>query len=391
MRPTRSTLEAAPIQLHPATPRLDTMRGALPRKLFHRPTQTTISVARESGILGPRSVILSTLPARVAWAAYLRRRVPRRIVEARLRPAPSGGRTSHAVISGERTSFRGGVLVAVAPGERRGLDDLIESVRRYEGEDIKIVVADDLTGEYPDRLVQLDYPGIDFVRPAIPSGSSYCAFRTLQAGYLHFARTYEVGAILKVDPDSLLIGAGAFDRAIERFGSDASVGLLGTTEVDATGRPTDYRWAGWMAHPELRWSRRFRRLVDAARGGVWELEFAQAGAYFVSGAAVRAADERGFLAYRQPQWSLQVDDVIMDLVVQAAGFRVASFGAPGEPIASDNLCLPLEPAELLEAGFKVVHSVRSSPAGMSEEDIRAYFHAARAADQAVPVGVGFGA
>src|SRR5207248_11377464 len=130
--------------------------------------------------------------------------------------------------SGERTGGGGRMVGAGAPGERGGSDDVIESLRRYEGENIKSAVADDLTGEYPGRLVQLDYPGIDFVRPAIPSGSSYCAFRTLQAGYLHFARTYEAGAILKVDPDSLLIASVAFDRAIERFGSDPPVGLLGT-------------------------------------------------------------------------------------------------------------------------------------------------------------------
>jgi hypothetical protein len=348
---------------------------SLPRKLFHQPLEPTVSVAVRSGVGGPRGLILSTLPARIVWAAYLRRRVPGRLAAARLRRPERVGRSSETVVSGERRSWRGGVLVAVAPGERAGLDELIDSVRRHEGDDIKIVVADDLTGEYPDRLVALDYPGIDFVRPSIPSGSSYCAFRTLRAGYLHFARTYRLDAILKVDPDSLLIGAGAFDEAIARFAADPGLGLLGTTERNAAGGVTDYRWAGWMAHPELRWSRRFRRLVAVARHGVGELEFAQAGAYFVSGAAVRAALEGGVLTYRQPQWSLQVDDVIMGLIVQAAGFRVASFGAPGDPIASDNLSLPLEPAELVERGFKVIHSVRSSPSGLPEDAIRSYFHA----------------
>jgi hypothetical protein len=352
------------------------MRTTMPRKLFHRPFEPTTSVAVRSGVGTPAGVILSTLPARVAWAMYLRRRVPRRIMGVRVRRPGPDARTSDTVVSGRCKRFRAAMLVAVAPGERAGLDDLIESVRRHEGEDIKIVVADDLTGEYPDRLVAREYPRIDFVRPLIPSGSSYCAFRTLQAGYLHIARTYQVDAVLKVDPDSLVIAGGAFDEAIARFDADPGLGLLGTTERNAAGRVTDYRWAGWMAHPELRWSSRFRRLVAAARRGVGELEFAQAGAYFVSGTAVRAALERGFLSYRQPQWSLQVDDVIMDLIVQAAGFRVVSFGAPGDPIASDNLSLPLEPAELVERGFKVIHSVRSSPSGMAEDEIRSFFRAA---------------
>lgn len=319
-------------------------------------------------------MILSTLPARLAWAMYLRRRVPARVLRAR---AAARAPTSPVIVSGERRAFRGGLVVGVAPGERSGLDELIVSLRRYEGEDIKIVVADDLTGEYPDEVVARDYPDIDFVRPLIPSGSSYCAFRTLQPAFLHMIRTYEAPVVLKADPDSMVIGEGAFDQAAARFHDDPTLGILGTTEVNATGRTTDYRWAGWMAHPELRWSPRFRRLVRSARAAVGELDFAQAGAYFVSTAALHSALAQGLLPYRQPQWSLQVDDVIMDLIVQAAGYRVRSFGAPGDPIASDTNALPLEPAELLAGGFKLVHSVRSSPAGLTEQEVRRFFGEAR--------------
>ncbi len=264
--------------------------------------------------------------------------------------------------------------------------DLIRSVRHYEGSDIKIVVADDLTGEYPDEFVRRKFPEVDFITPRIASGSSYCAFRTLQPALLHLVRSYRVPAVLKCDPDTLMIGSGAFDRALERFRAEPRLGMLGTTVLSSSTKLTDPRWVIWMAHPEIRWSRRFHRLVADALAGVPELNFAQAGACFISSRAIHAALEQGWLPYRQPQWSLQVNDVIMGLVVQAAGFTIDSFGAD-DPIASDNRCLPLEPEELVRRGYKVVHSVRSSPCGMSEAQIRAFFRDIRAHDRSSGVAV----
>src|SRR5947209_10798105 len=107
---------------------------------------------------GPAGLLLSTLPARLAWAAYARRRVPARVAKARIAEHSRRHRTSRLVVDNHRAAYRAGVLVGVAPGERDGLAELIESLHRYEGDDIKIVVADDLTGEYPDRLVRTDFP-----------------------------------------------------------------------------------------------------------------------------------------------------------------------------------------------------------------------------------------
>jgi hypothetical protein len=322
-----------------------------------------------------RGLVLSTLPARLAWAAYLRRRVPARVARARLAEFSSARRTSRLVVSNQRSDYRAGVLVGVAPGEQAALLDLIESIRRYEGEDIKIVVADDLTGEYPDSLVAEDFPGVDFVRPPIASGTGICPFHTLQPALVHLVERYRVAAVLKCDPDTLVIGSGAFDRAIESFGAEPRLGILGRTVFDAS-EPVDARWAMWMAHPELRWSRRFRRLVRAALTSVSRLDFAQGGACFLSGAAVAVATERGLLPYRQPQWSLQGHDVLIGLILQAAGFTVDSFGLDS-PIATDTDRLPFDPPELFERGAKVIHSVRSSPSGMDEGTIRALFRAAR--------------
>lgn len=350
-------------------------RSASSANFFSHPLRPSILVARENGLQGPSALLLSTLMGRLAWANYLRRRVPRRVVRARLDEHRRRDRTSRLVVSNTRSDYRAGVLVGVAPGERPGLIELIASLRRYEGHDIKIVVADDLTGEYPDHLVARDFPGVDFVRPLVASGTGICPFHTLQPALIHLVRRYGVPAVLKADPDTLVIGSGAFDIAIERFRSDPQLAALGRTIFDPS-HPVDARWAMWMAHPEVRWSRRFRRVVRAAVASVPRLDFAQGGASFYSGPAVSTAVERGVLPYRQPQWSLQGNDVMLGLLLQAAGFSVKPFG-PDTPISTGTDRLLFEPQELVERGVKVVHSVRGSPSGLDEDSIRGLFRAAR--------------
>lgn len=343
------------------------------RGFLFPPTRSTMWVARRCGLRGVKPLLLSTLPGRVAWACLQRRRVPLLMIRARSWriPPPVIGKTS----AGERKAFGGAALTMVAPGEREALRDLVSSIRRYEGDAVKIVVVDGLTGEYPPEVART-FPGVDFVRPRVPGGSRYCPFRGLQVGLLHLLENYEVPAILKLDPDALVIGAGSFELAAKRFEADPGIGVLGTTAVQADGSRTDYRFNSWMAHPELRWSRRFRRLVRRAEATPPPY-LAHAGACFYSPRALRAALSQGLLPYRQPAWSLQGDDMTIGLIVRAAGFRVASFGAPGEPIACGHSSLPLEPAEALAQGFKVVHSVRRSPSGLSEEAVREAFRAER--------------
>jgi hypothetical protein len=348
------------------------------RVTFYPRWRSTVSLARSCGITGSAGVLLSTLPGRLAWVAYLRRRVPGRALRVRLLSRREPLRTISGPHGRGRPEVRGAAVVVAGPCEQASLTELIESIRHHEGDDIKIVVADDATGEYPDALVRLRFPGVDFVRARIPGGNASCSFRTQQLAFLHLLEHYDTPVILKVDPDALMIGRDAFASARARFEKDPALGVLGTTHRDASGAETDYRFSTWMLHPELRWSRRLRSLLAAAQRGVGTVDFAQGGAYFISTAALRSARDRGLLPFAQPAWSLLTEDVITDLVIQAAGFRVGSFGAPGEPIASNTRALPLEPQQAAERGFKIVHSVRASPAGLSEQAVRAFFRERRA-------------
>lgn len=340
---------------------------------FYPRWRSTLAVARRSGMTGPTALALSTLPGRLAWVAYLRRRVPAQAL--RVRRASAG--EPAVTFAAPGGPYRGAVAVVAGPGELEPLAELVASIRAYEGEDIKIVVADDATGEYPDALVRERLRGVDFVRARIPGGNASCSFRTQQLAFLHIIAHYDVPVVLKLDPDALVIDAGSFDQAHAAFTADPSLGILGTTDRDATGAPTDYRFTSWIFHPELRWSGRMRRLLSLARARVGRLSWAQGGAYFLAGAALRAAQRERLLPFRQPAWSLLTEDAVTALVIQAAGFSVGSFGAPGQTIASATTALPIEPEEAVSGGFKVVHSVRGTPSGLDERAVRAFFAARR--------------
>jgi hypothetical protein len=71
------------------------------------------------------------------------------------------------------------------------------------------------------------------------------------------------------------------------------------------------------------------------------------------------------------------DDHLMSLLTVAAGFRIADFGGPEDPLALKWRGLPAHPAELLADGKLITHSVRSWD-DLSERQIRSIFAEARA-------------
>ena len=93
----------------------------------------------------------------------------------------------------------------------------------------------------------------------------------------------------------------------------------------------------------------------------------------------RAADDtytRGW--FDQPYFatSLLGEDHIMSLLAVAAGYRIADFGGPDDPLALKWRGLPAHPEELLANKKLVTHSVRSWE-NMTEDEIRGIFRAAR--------------
>jgi hypothetical protein len=63
--------------------------------------------------------------------------------------------------------------------------------------------------------------------------------------------------------------------------------------------------------------------------------------------------------------------------VRAAGLRIGSWGAPGEPIACASKFLPVPLGEVHARGVLAVHSVRRGLGGESEAEVRAALRQAR--------------
>ena len=134
---------------------------------------------------------------------------------------------------------------------------------------------------------------------------------------------------------------------------------------------------GWLGlrRPPLR--RTLRTLLrEAERHGYEPGEHALGGAYLHRGEAVREIARRGW--YDLPEFGASglSEDHLMALITRAAGFRIADFGGPGDPMALRWRGLPAAPEQLVASGALLTHSVRFF-ADIEEPAIRAYFAAAR--------------
>jgi hypothetical protein len=189
---------------------------------------------------------------------------------------------------------------------------------------------------------------------------------------------FDFEVLCKIDTDALLTGAGLPARALEAWADDPRGGLLGSVGVRPDGTAEDYGYDAWVLRSERRWSRRVRKLHDAARAGGYDGSKAHGGVYLLSRPAIERIASAGWLDWRPPAWTLLNEDTCVGLVTRASGLRPASFGGPGQPLASISHKLPLPKEEVRAQGRLAVHSVRRGTAGESEEEIRAYFRALRA-------------
>jgi hypothetical protein len=163
------------------------------------------------------------------------------------------------------------------------------------------------------------------------------------------------------------------------------VGLLGSYRVCADGGIRDWSWparrlgveAGFrgLRHPYCR--ARLRQFITLARENAYiNGEHPLGGSYIHSR---RAADDiyvKGW--FKEPSFATSKlgEDHIMGLVTVAAGYRIADFGRPEDPMALLWKGLPSHPDELLANKKLVTHSVRSW-GSLNEREIRSIFRAAR--------------
>jgi hypothetical protein len=333
-----------------------------------------IPVAIVHGVSRPKLYLKSTLAGRAAVALRRQRRAPLQAAASRRAarrdgppPAPAG-----------RRRFRAVYVVTAGPGELEPLGDLVESVRAWEGDAAKVIVVDDATPDVRWPAVRARHPDVDVVRARWPTGGPPRLSPPLALGFAAALARYDWDVLCKLDTDALVTGPKLGERAAARFAADPRLGLLGTVGTGADGTPEDYSYDAWVLRHERRWSATVRDRLERARRAGYAGPKVHGGVYVASRAAVEAVAASGDLRRNPPWWSQIGEDLWFSLAVIAAGFRLGSWGAPGEPTASASKWLPVPPEEVAERGLLAVHSVRRGPRGEPEAVVRATLRTQRA-------------
>lgn len=298
-------------------------------------------------------------------------------------------------------AMRFAVVVPVGPDpdDPTRLKGLTESLCAHVGSTATLVLIDD-SGESRELDRHVTWPDGEVIVIPAPVGvgdrlpNDRMAASTLT--YLRWLAGSNCSYAIKLDTDALVIGD--FRPALERAFADPELGVCGACERNtADGALRDLTlWrrqlvlACFPVQPRLgsgrprlvlaisgrrARQRRFlrRALLCARRHGYRLGEHCLGGAYAVSARAARAATATDALA--DPCLTAGTglgEDVILGLLVRAAGFRLCSLVAPGEPFALRHHGLLASPKVLVERGHTVVHSVKS-PDPHVERELRETF------------------
>jgi hypothetical protein len=206
------------------------------------------------------------------------------------------------------------------------------------------------------------------------------------AGYTWVLERYRPSIILRMDADALMLGKGIEAASEKAFASHPGVGMLGSCRVDPSGTPRDFSAVAGilraeeglrgLAHPRCRSLVRYYARLARQRGYIAG-EHALGAAYIHSYQAASCLYRQGWFNEPRLGPSKLADDHLMSLLTVAAGFRIADFGGPEDPLALKWRGLPAHPSELLADGKLITHSVRSW-GDLTERQIRSIFAEARA-------------
>ena len=304
-------------------------------------------------------------------------------------------------------SDRFDVLLPLGPGETEveRARDLVAALSHYEPGPWRLTVVDDDQGNDRGLAETLgDVPGgcevvsvthkHDFAqRRWFVDGDGRFICGTTMTGLAAIAA--DVGRfVLKLDSDALVIG-GFSDRVAAKLTGD--VGLVGACTRTPNGTVRDISMhAGYVRRthrPKVthftpgslrQWYRDrgdpvlrpVRLAMDAAlASGYQPGEHALGGALAIRGEVLTRLASRGWLdvaAWEGLDWS---EDVMIGMLVKAAGFTHADAVAAGEPFGVKFQGLPMPPAELAEKGYALIHAVKNDD--VPEEEIRAFFRERR--------------
>jgi len=279
------------------------------------------------------------------------------------------------------------VILPVGPKDVEAALDTLDSALFYLDKSL-IVVAVDNTGPRTGFAKHAEKLSPDIVvLPAPPRapGADGGLWVKLASGYRWLLARYEPEMILRLDADALIIGAGIEELAAQEFAKNHKTGLLGSYRVCPDGTLRDWSWAARQIRTEagvrgLRYPARRARLREfvalARQNAYTDGEHALGGSYIHSFRAANTIYAKGWFRETSFATSKLGEDHIMGLVTVAAGYRIADFGGPENPMALEWKHLPDHPDKLLANGKLITHSVRTWEY-LREPEIRGIFRAAR--------------
>ena len=286
-----------------------------------------------------------------------------------------------------RERKRIGVVLPVGPKDAEAALDTLASALYYLDDSAIIVVVDD-SGRHAEFAAQVRALSPEIVvlpaPPRAPGGLGGLWVK-IASGYQWLLERYETDIVLRLDSDALIIGAGLEERATAEFAENPGVGLLVSYRTDPNGQARDWSWAARRLNIEtgirgLRHPRRWRRLREftalAGQHGYVDGEHVLGGGYIHSREAADDIHRKGWFSQPCFGTSKLGEDHLMALMTVAAGYRIADFSRPEDPMAVKWKGLPSHPDELLANKKLVTHSVRSWEA-LREAEIRAIFRTAR--------------
>lgn len=249
--------------------------------------------------------------------------------------------------------------------------------------DVAVVVADN-TRAGLDRTGSRDPPALRYRRFPNDGRSSTLGrlYLNVTTCFAEILDTYDFEVLLRLDDDALIIGPDPDLDAIEHFASHPHVGCLGSYRVTCAGYPRSFAHPARMLRHELysiailRHPRRWMALRTiyalARRHGYEDGEHCLGAACFFSRTVLLAMRDKRLLANPALVTSRLGDDHMFGLLVRAAGFDPGDFATGEYPIGIKFRGLPMSPGELVDAGKKIVHSLKDH-GGRSQAELREEF------------------
>jgi hypothetical protein len=279
------------------------------------------------------------------------------------------------------------IAVIIPAGPRDDILDTLASVLQFTDSSRIIVVIDDaLEHDGDHRGIGGLSPDIAVLEPpAARAGTNGGLWIKVAAAYRWVLERFRPGLVLRMDADALMLGPGIEAAAEERFARLPEAGLLGSYRIGPDGDQRDFApvveqlrietGLFGLRHPRLR--SELRRQAGLARShGYTDGEHVLGCAYLHSFEAADHLYRSGWLSRPGLGASRLGDDQLMSLLTVAAGYRIADFGGPTDPLALKWRGLPAHPDTLLAKGKLITHSVRSWES-LTERQIRDIFSAAR--------------